>query len=204
MPKKVDIDKQREKITNAAIQVINRNGLDSARLRDVARAANVTTGAITHYFDSKDAVLEAALSEIVRRTFDVIDNEGRLQTPGSITEFIERACFYLPTATQTKAEWRVWLAFWGRAITDERLRTINRTYYEGFVNRMMKSLQALRKPIGPPAPVNEIRVCADAFIAAIDGIGTRATLEPKQWPTTRQQEVLTTLLTPLLTEFLHK
>ncbi len=204
MPKKVDIDKQREKISHAAIQVINQNGLDSTRLRDVARTANVTTGAITHYFDSKDAVLEAALSEVVRRTIEGIDNEGRLQTPGAIGEFIERACFYLPTTAQTTTEWRVWLAFWGRAITDERLRAINRTYYEGFVNRMMKSLQALRKPIGPAAPAKDTRVCADAFLAAIDGIGTRATLEPEQWPITRQKETLTKLLTPLLNEFINQ
>src|SRR5438045_616199 len=67
MPKQVDAAAQRRAIAGAAIAVIDGAGLDGARLRDVARAANVTTGAVTHYFDDKDAVLEAALEEVVRR-----------------------------------------------------------------------------------------------------------------------------------------
>ncbi len=204
MPKKVDIDEQRRKITNAAIQVIDKNGLDNARLRDVARTADVTTGAITHYFDSKDAVLEAALAEVVRRTFAGIDSEGRLQTPGAINELVQRACNYLPITEKAATEWRVWIAFWGRAITDERLRKINQTYYNGFVNRMTTSLHALRKPLAPPVSVQETRICADAFIGAIDGIGTRAILEPETWPEPRQKETLIKLLTPLLDDFVHQ
>jgi TetR/AcrR family transcriptional repressor of bet genes len=39
---------------------------------------------------------------------------------------------------------------------------------------------------------------ADAVVAAVDGVGARATLEPEHWPASRQRETLATLLKPLL------
>ena len=40
-------------------------------------------------------------------------------------------------------------------------------------------------------------VVAAAMIAAVDGVGTRATLEPDAWPPERQRALLTALLGPL-------
>ena len=187
-------------ITNAAIAVIDETGLDGARLRDVARAGNVTTGAVTHYFDGKDAVLEAALEEIVRRTLARIDTPLDPETPGDAAAFIGRVCRYLPIDDDGRREWRVWLAFWGRAIADERLRTVHRDYYRAIVDRLAGHLQTLRNPASK-ASVRTASACADAIMAAIDGVGTRATLEPDKWPPKRQRETLTSLLMPMLTQF---
>ncbi|MBD3668977.1 MAG: TetR family transcriptional regulator, partial [Kangiella sp.] len=54
MPKKVDHKERRRAFTEAAIEVIAERGLDALRLVDVARAAGVTTGSLTHYFNDKD------------------------------------------------------------------------------------------------------------------------------------------------------
>ncbi len=196
MPKRVDVTAQRRTIAAAAIAVIDRAGLDGARLRDVARAARVTTGAVTHYFDGKDAVLEAALEEVVRRILDKQDR-GRTR-PGRLTvrAFVEQAATYLPLDADGLQEWRVWFAFWGRAIADTRLRALHRGYYEEITARVIQVLPAIR-----PAPRRELRQLADAVIAAIDGVGTRATLEPERWPPKRQRETLATLLLPLLEGF---
>ena len=183
MPKLVDADQQRRAIASAAITVIDDVGLDGARLRDVARAANVTTGAVTHYFDDKDAVLAAALEEVVRR---ILAKQDRAKGAAGKSAFIRQACSFLPLDDEGRREWRVWFAFWGRAIADERLRALHRTYYEEIVRRVISVL-----------PTRSRRL-ADAIIAAIDGVGMRATLEPEQWPPRRQRETLTTLLEPLL------
>ena len=187
-------------ITNAAIAVIDETGLDGARLRDVARAGNVTTGAVTHYFDGKDAVLEAALEEIVRRTLARIDTPIDPDMPGDVAAFTGRVCRYLPIDDDSRREWRVWLAFWGRAIADERLRAVHQGYYRAIVDRLAGHLQTLRNPASK-APVQTARACADAIMAAIDGVGTRATLEPDKWPPKRQRETLKSLLMPMLTQF---
>jgi TetR/AcrR family transcriptional regulator, transcriptional repressor of bet genes len=197
MPKIIDVAAQRLTIANAAIDVIDEAGLDGARLRDVARAANVTTGAVTHYFDGKDAVLEAALSEIVRRTLERIDARRNSKTPTDVRAFIASAFTSLPIDEESRQEWRVWLAFWGRAIADQRLAAIHRDHYERIVDRLIDPLRALRVA-GPRPSRAQLRKCADGFVAAIDGVGTRATLEPELWPPKRQKETLTDLLLPLL------
>jgi TetR/AcrR family transcriptional repressor of bet genes len=200
MPKRIDLAAQRLSIANAAIDVIDEAGLEGARLRDVARAAKVTTGAVTHYFDGKDAVLEAALAEIVRRTLERIEARRNSKTPADVRAFIASSCSSLPIDEPSRQEWRVWLAFWGRAIADERLRAIHRHHYEKIVDRLIEPLLALRVA-GPRPTRGQLRKCADAFVAAIDGVGTRATLEPELWPPKRQRETLADLLQPMLSAF---
>ena len=200
MPKRIDLAAQREMITTAAIAVINEAGLEGTRLRDVARAANVTTGAVTHYFDGKDAVLEGALREIVKRTLDRMEPAGEAASSVDVDEFIGRVCSYLPTNEERRAEWRVWLAFWGRAIADERLRTVHKNHYAEIVSRLTKALGLLKARGDPPSSA-QLRTLADAIIAAIDGLGTRATLEPELWPRKRQHEALRNLLRPMLAVF---
>ena len=200
MPKRVDAEVQRRAIASATIAVINDVGLDGARLRDVAKAANVTTGAVMHYFDGKDAVLEAALEEAVRRILAKQDRAGGTSGPIDVRTFIRGASTYLPIDTESRLEWRVWLAFWGRAIADDRLRALHREYYAEIVTRLAALLPSLRQAGPTPSP-DACQDCADAVIAAIDGIGTRATLEPEHWSPERQRDTLSRMLLPLLTEF---
>ena len=216
MPKRVDAVAQRQAIATAAVAVIDKSGLEGARLRDVAKAANVTTGAVTHYFDGKDAVLVAALEEVVRLTLARMDKpppaRSTVSKPGArsartadpvddrIATFVGHVCRYLPLDDRSRRQWRVWLAFWGRAIADDRLRKIHEAYYREIVERLAALLSTLDTPEHAPAPRTR-RATADALVAAIDGVGTRATLEPDAWPAKRQRETLTRLATPFITAF---
>lgn len=193
MPKLVDAEMQRRAIARAAIDVIGASGLENARLRDVARAAGVTTGAVTHYFDGKDEVLLAALDDIVQR----ILNRFPKASPdlGLGEALFEMAYENLPLDLERRTEWRVWLAFWGGAMGDERHRARHRDYYVRMVGQLAEVLTTL----GGMSPEDANRH-ADAVVAAIDGIGARATLEPELWPASRQRDVLATLLKPLLAD----
>ncbi len=200
MPKQIDVISQRRTIAGAAISVINDVGLDGARLRDVARAASVTTGAVTHYFDGKDAVIEAALEEVVRRILAKQERARAKRGTMSVRTFISQACSYLPLEAEGRREWRVWLAFWGRAIADERLRALHRRFYAEIVDRLADLLPSIRAAGRAPSR-RRLSRCADVVVAAIDGVGTRATLEPELWPPRRQRETLDSLLWPVLTTF---
>lgn len=190
MPKKIDHDLRRRDIAEAAVQVIGRQGIDNTRLVDVARAANATTGAITHYFEGKDALLLAALDHVAQRILQGL----RKDDP---EDLIGRAYHALPFDEDGMRDWRVWLCFFSRAVADPALARINKAYYEEFrdgIARLIRSRQAkgmLSAAIDPP-------VVADAIIAAVDGIGVRATLEPEEWPAERQRRHLETMLRPLL------
>ncbi len=185
MPKTVDHTAQRRAIASAAMTRIGEAGLEGARLRDVALAAHVTTGAVTHYFDGKDALLEAALAEVARRILE-------RQRDGDRRSLIDQVMAYMPVDAESRNEWRVWLAFWGRAIHEPRLAATHRAYYREIMGRLAEGLrQALS------LPDDDARRAADAIVAAIDGVGTRATLEPNDWPPERQRETLALMLAGL-------
>jgi TetR/AcrR family transcriptional repressor of bet genes len=202
MPKRVDPEAQRRLISQAAITVIHELGLEGARLRDVARAAHITTGAVMHYFDGRDAVLEAAMEEVVRGTLERLETQRTEKLRGDPEALLVRLGRYLPLDASRLRDWRVWLAFWGRAMTEPRLREIHRRYYQALLGGLRPSLEALRRRSGPPSP-EQLAMTADALLAAVDGVGCRATLEPEDWPAGRQLNTFGTLARPILRDFME-
>ncbi len=175
--------------------MIDRAGLDGARLRDVAREGQVTTGAVTHYFGSKDDVLEAAMAEVVRRILERQADQALGRDP--VAGLIEAAAAFLPLDDERLRDWRVWFAFWGRAAVDDRYRALHRRYYADITASLTGSLTVLRDA-GRLRGRDDPAILADAVIAAVDGIGVRATHEPGSWPPERQIATLRLLLQPIL------
>jgi TetR/AcrR family transcriptional repressor of bet genes len=182
MPKLVDHDERRRALARAAVDAVASSGLDEVKLSDIARAAGVTTGALAHYFPDKDAVLAAALEEVCSRLLSRLEADG-----GRIR--IEDISHALPLDRAAINDWRVWLAYWGRAPFSESLRSIHQKCYQEIEDALTDGLSKASK-----TP----RLVAAAIIAAVDGVGTRATLEPEAWPPERQRALLSTLLGPLV------
>jgi TetR/AcrR family transcriptional regulator, transcriptional repressor of bet genes len=236
MPKKVDPIAQRQMIAEAAIRVIASRGIEGAKLRDIARAANITTGTIMHYFESKQQVLEAALERIVARTITRMQSCNFPAGKLSVGTFVNEAIYQLPVNEDNRAEWKVWLAFCGAALADAELLRIHRRHYRKLVSRVMLILHRLstggsagslfeeREPLRfaldsgnvavlaipetlqSPQPIKlthprQVHRCAEAVIAAIEGIGARASLDPDRWPLWCQAEAIVEMLTPLLENF---
>jgi TetR/AcrR family transcriptional repressor of bet genes len=195
MPKQIDHDARRRDIAKAAAAVISAQGIDNTRLVDVARAAAATTGAITHYFEGKDAVMLAALDHVAQKILKQLraPHEGE----PNVEKLVERASLVLPLDEEGMSDWRVWLAFFGRAAGDPSLARVNNAYYDEFrqgIAHVLRELQKsgmLRSDVDPDMAANSI-------ITAVDGLGVRATLDPDRWPAERQKDLLRATLLPLL------
>jgi AcrR family transcriptional regulator len=59
----VTADDKPRRILDAAVRVFAAQGYDAARVGDVAREAGVAYGLVYHYYESKEAVLEAVFRE---------------------------------------------------------------------------------------------------------------------------------------------
>lgn len=57
------VEDRREQLLDAAMRVFARKGFSRATNKDIAREADVTPGLIYHYFESKEALLQAVLEE---------------------------------------------------------------------------------------------------------------------------------------------
>jgi TetR/AcrR family transcriptional repressor of bet genes len=195
MPKKIDHQARRREIAQAAVTVIGVSGIDNTRLMDVAKAARVTTGAITHYFEGKDSVMLAALDHVAQNIFKIL----RLQSNevADRDTLIEMAAEALPTHEEGARDWRVWLAFFGRAMSDPSLARVNNAYYDEIRDRLA-AIIARYQAQGQLARRIDPTTTADSIITAVDGLGVRATIDPESWPPERQKRQLRAILTPLL------
>ena len=179
MPKVVDHAERRAELVDAAWRVIAADGLEAATVRRIAQAAGCTTGLVTHYFDSKDDMLVAALREVHRRAGQrMIRHVGGADIEAVLLEVILDA---LPMDEDRQLEWKVWLAFWGRAAADERLRQEQQRRYAEWRGLLGKLLRRAR----PDDTAADRRTAVDLIAGAIDGLGIQATLEPAKFTDAR-------------------
>lgn len=171
--------------------MIGEQGIDNTRLVDVARAANATTGTITHYFEDKDAVLLAALDHVSQNILFM------LRHPEKPKDLVELAELILPVDEESICDWRVWMSFFGRAVGDPALARINKAYYDEFRDGLAAIIREQQSE-GLFAEHIDPAVTADAIISIIDGFCIRATLERDEWPPQRQKAQLEAMLRPLL------
>ncbi len=192
MPKKVDHGLKRKELARAALSVIGHTGLEGLRLVDVGKAAGATTGTVTHYLGDKNAVLIAALDEVAHQ---IDRNFGRLEDARDANGLINAICRLLPFDDEARRDWRVWIAYWGGAIGDADLAERHREHYDRFRNKLAGHIRRMPNAAHLTHPPEMI---ADLVISALDGVGTRATLEPDLWPPQRQKDHLSALLAPIL------
>jgi AcrR family transcriptional regulator len=179
MPKVVDHAARRAELVDAAWRVIAAEGLEAATVRRIAQAAGCTTGLVTHYFDSKGDMLVAALREVHRRAGQrMIRHVGGADIAAVLLEVILDA---LPLDQDRQLEWKVWLAFWGRAATDERLRQEQQRRYAEWRGLLGKLIRRAR----PDDTAADRRTAVDLIAGAIDGLGIQATLEPAKFTDAR-------------------
>jgi TetR/AcrR family transcriptional regulator, transcriptional repressor of bet genes len=82
---------------------------------------------------------------------------------------------------ERQLEWKVWLAFWGRAATDQRLRHEQQRRYAEWRGLLGKLVRRAR----PQASPADRRTAVDLIAGAIDGLGIQATLEPASFTDAR-------------------
>lgn len=192
MPKVVDHAVRRAELVDAAWRVIAAEGLEAATMRRIAEAAGCTTGRVTHYFDSKDDVLVAALREVHRRAGErMIRHIGGADAASVLLEVLLEA---LPVDEDRQLEWKVWLAFWGRAAADERLRHEQEQRYTEWRGLLDKLVRRAR----PGVAAADRRTAVDLIAGAIDGLGIQAVLEPAAFTTARLRRAASAIVGSVL------
>lgn len=179
MVKIVNHEERRHAIAKATVLVISEVGLEQAKLRVIAAKAGLTTGAVAHYFKDKDAVLEAALLEVGACLFSTSLENKEDKRPPNIMDI-------LPTNDLNRMYWKVWLAFCGNASHSEKLRSIYKKFYADIEVSVANNLKLKDK--------KRAREIAASIIAAVDGVGLCATVQPDLWPPARQKARLSELL----------
>jgi TetR/AcrR family transcriptional repressor of bet genes len=195
MPKLVDHDERRSEIAAAAAGAIDELGLDRVRLVDVAKRASCTTGAVRHYFPDKEAVLGAALEHVLGNlTTYAPDSQAWPEAASPVESFLAVLSEILPLDEVRRSDWRVWIAFCGRAVSTPTLAALHRDAYA----EIQQVLAIALVNVGVATTIPDAEQLAVSVIASLDGLGLRATLEPEEWSSERLRSMLFYQLAPLL------
>jgi AcrR family transcriptional regulator len=169
VPKVVSHEERRSTFIEASWDVIAREGLSAATLRRVAAAAGVTTGALTHYFNDREALLVETL-----RTAHFAAGARMLGAMSKHANPSERLLAVLkealPFDENRAREWKVWLAFWAQAVGNTELTTEHGRRYDEW-RELLEDLvgQIVASP-------DKVCLGVDHLIAIVDGLGLRLTI----------------------------
>jgi len=174
MPKSIDIDAKHAEFMRASIRVIAQQGLAAASMRKISAAAGCTTGALTHYFPTREELLLRTLCQIHeqagRRMLAAMHDESTAW--GKLISVLRVS---LPLDRERHEEWRVSLAFWSACIDDVALRSEmqrrNHVWYD-----MVENL------LQPLIPSSRSAIEARRLVALIDGLGVTVAREQPSGP----------------------
>lgn len=113
MPKVVDHQQRKQLIIDTSTDIIAEHGFDDLTIRGLAASLNMSTGMVTHYFDSKDQILFAALQGVHDRFYQRAEKAiGELQ---GIEAIRCRMRTSIPLTKTVRKDWSIMFQFWGRA-----------------------------------------------------------------------------------------
>jgi AcrR family transcriptional regulator len=161
---------QRRRIAETTCRLVARDGLEGASLRRVARELGGTTGLITHYYPTKESLLEAALDTALRNLARSYPDD--YQRPASIDEWVEQFLATLPSDETRNTFWRVLAAFQTASMNNPRLAETARS--QG--HRARPELAALIAQALPDASPDRVEELTEALWLVVDGIGVSAAL----------------------------
>lgn len=158
----------REKIVRAALEAMERDGVDGLTVRGITAAAGVNSAAVNYYFGSKDRLLEEVLDRAGRRglwgTLDELralieDNRGDIRS--GLEEYLSE---FLPEllAHPRRLEARFLAPLREQAYDGPRVRELN-DYLEGFLEVVGPALR--------PGTADEKRASVTQLWAALLGLG---------------------------------
>jgi AcrR family transcriptional regulator len=159
--------RSRDRVLQAALDLIIEAGIDQVRLAEIARRAGMSSGQVMYYFTSKEHILLETLAwqehqDTMRREAALAKVTGAWR---QLERFIE---LYLP-ATHPDPSWILWLEAWARAPHNRQVSQ----FLEELLNPWRDDLAALiargvaEGAFAPPAAVGDF---TRRFIALLDGL----------------------------------
>jgi AcrR family transcriptional regulator len=114
------VEVRREEILSTTVDLLDRLGLASTRVADVAVALDVSPALVFYHFGTKDDLVAEAFAHAVERDLRRLDKAA---TGGDPVERLRRVLrLYGPTGRATG--WRIWIDAWAVAQRDPNIRTV--------------------------------------------------------------------------------
>ncbi|GAA0330566.1 TetR/AcrR family transcriptional regulator [Bacillus carboniphilus] len=175
MPKLVDHEKRKKQIAEATWKVIVEQGMKGATVRNIAKEAGVSLGALRHYFSSQEELLTYSMELVKVRVTERV-TQIALQNLPPKEKVIKMLLEMIPTTPETVVEMEVWFSFITQMRFHEQKDSGNQDgIFEGIIHLMeyLNQQGHLKKGIDKD-------IETERLYAIIDGLALHAMLEPQR------------------------
>jgi AcrR family transcriptional regulator len=140
----VDHDARRREIADAVLRLAATEGLESVSLRHVAAEAGISMGRVQHYFRSKDEMLVFAFEHQARRHEErIVEKLTAAGRPPTVRDVVRTVIVeILPTDAASRASWLAGIAFFIRAMSDDRMAAVVAAGGPGLIEFLAERLAA--------------------------------------------------------------
>jgi TetR/AcrR family transcriptional repressor of bet genes len=163
MPKVGMESLRRQQLIDATIHVVAEVGLKGATINIISKRAGMSSGIISHYFGSKQALIEASVQYLLSQ----LKIEHSPDNP--YDRLMKIVDLNFSGIQRADASTRTWLSFWGQSMHDPklyRLQEINK-------RRLVSNLRYSFKQLLDPKTAHD---AAEVTAALIDGFWLRCAL----------------------------
>ena len=185
MPVFVDHEERRRQVVAVASRLIAQAGLDAVTVRDVANAADCSTAIVSHYFHNKKELLfltyRASIDRATQRCDAALGPDGV-----DLRAFLAEI---MPLDEERLIEWKIWVAFWAKAIADPDIADAQRDCVRrtrGNIARVLTTLMARDELQADLNPEDEAR----RLLVLIMGMAVQVMFDAEEWPNARQHALV--------------
>nr|WP_055501697.1 TetR/AcrR family transcriptional regulator [Nonomuraea pusilla] len=170
MPRQVDHDERRRRLTEALLRIAGTRGLQAVSMREIAAEAGVSLRVVQYYFTNKQALLDAGLAELGarmdRRVRQRAAAAGELSTRAVLAAVVGAI---LPSDEQSRLDSLAWTAYYTAALTDPALAATGLTLPDALEDFLTARLAAGQQA-GDVASDRDPRTEAAALLALANGL----------------------------------
>ncbi len=161
----------RERILEAACDLIAADGIDEVRIARVATRAGASTALVHHYFSTREELLEQALLHSFEQAGDERFGEAPAEA-GTATERLAQAIEWcLPLPGSQERDWVLWVELWLRAVRDPDLRPVAARLYRRYRDWIADVIRSGVE--SGEFRTADVEGVADTAMALLDGTGVR-------------------------------
>jgi AcrR family transcriptional regulator len=185
MPVFVDHEERRRQVIAVASRLIAEAGLEAVTVRDVAEAAECSTAIVSHYFHNKRELLFLTYNssiEVVQGRCDSV----LARDPGDLRSYVAEL---MPLDEARLIEWKIWLAFWARAVADPEIAAMQRSCVKRARAGILEVLRRL-EGAGELAPGLDVAAEARRTLSLVMGMAVQVMFDANDWPAERQRDQL--------------
>jgi AcrR family transcriptional regulator len=164
----------RERILEAACDLIAADGIDDVRIARVAMRAGASTALVHHYFSTREELLEQALLHSFEQAADdrFAEGDGSSNATAALAQAIEDC---LPVAGRLERDWVLWVELWLRAAREPGLRPLAASLYARY-HEWLEDVLKRGIDVGEFTAPADLPALTDRTMALLDGLGLRALL----------------------------